>query len=185
MIPFQTERVCVYSGQVFSGASVTKHIGDSLAASGVVMHPFWGRYLPIPRLALNCTHFPSTEVGPATMFVPKDAPPPKDWDYFKFSNHLEFKMDPHPSLKNVFEPVMIVGAPTSVMTFHIHQTCLPISLLNPAFRMLTTRLSMGYRHTQLGITWKGILRIPKGIECLEEKMTRLPYLRVKMYVSLR
>ncbi|KAJ7742651.1 acetyl-CoA synthetase-like protein [Mycena maculata] len=57
---------------VFSGASVNKSIGDMLAESGVVMHPFWG----------------STEVGPATMFIPRDPPPAGQWEYFKLSNHI-------------------------------------------------------------------------------------------------
>ncbi|KAJ7732697.1 acetyl-CoA synthetase-like protein [Mycena metata] len=75
---------------IFSGASVNKSIGDMLAESGVVMHPFWG----------------STEVGPATMFVPRP-PPSGQWEYFKLSNHITFFMKPHETLENVFEPIMI------------------------------------------------------------------------------
>ena len=33
------------SAKIFSGASVSKEIGDRLAHSGVTLHPFWGRYV--------------------------------------------------------------------------------------------------------------------------------------------
>ncbi|KAJ7485527.1 acetyl-CoA synthetase-like protein [Mycena latifolia] len=88
---------------VFSGASVKKSIGDMLADSGVVMHPFWG----------------STEVGPATMFIPRDAPPVGEWEYFKLSNHITFSMKPREHLDNVFEPIMI---PTEICFPHILNT---------------------------------------------------------------
>ncbi|KAJ6494041.1 acetyl-CoA synthetase-like protein [Mycena vitilis] len=88
---------------VFSGASVNKTIGDMLAESGVVMHPFWG----------------STEVGPATMFVPRDPPPADEWEYFKFSNHITFVMKPREDLQNVFEPIMM---PTEICFPHVLNT---------------------------------------------------------------
>ncbi|KAJ7171157.1 acetyl-CoA synthetase-like protein [Mycena filopes] len=88
---------------VFSGASVNKTLGDMLTASGVVMHPFWG----------------STEVGPATMFIPRDAPPPGQWEYFKLSNHITFVMKPREDLQNVFEPIMI---PTEICFPHALNT---------------------------------------------------------------
>ncbi|KAJ6595668.1 acetyl-CoA synthetase-like protein [Mycena vulgaris] len=93
---------------VFSGASVNKGIGDMLADSGVVMHPFWG----------------STEVGPATMFIPRDPPPAGEWEYFKFSNHITFEMKPREDLDNVFEPVMIpteICFPHALNTTHDNQ----------------------------------------------------------------
>lgn len=88
---------------VFSGASVNKSIGDMLTASGVVMHPFWG----------------STEVGPATMFIPRDPPPPGEWEYFKLSNHITFGMKPREALENIFEPIMI---PTEICFPHVLNT---------------------------------------------------------------
>ncbi|KAJ7158106.1 acetyl-CoA synthetase-like protein [Mycena filopes] len=84
---------------VFSGSSVNKRIGDMLAQSGVVMHPFWG----------------STEIGPATMFVPRDPPPPDQWEYFRMSNHITFFMKPRKGLDNVFEPIVI---PTDTCSPH-------------------------------------------------------------------
>ncbi|KAJ7105399.1 acetyl-CoA synthetase-like protein [Mycena crocata] len=88
---------------VFSGASVNKNIGDMLAKAGVVMHPFWG----------------STEIGPATMFIPKDPPPANEWEYFKLSNHITFAMKPREHLHNVFEPIMI---PTPICFPHALNT---------------------------------------------------------------
>ncbi|KAI0669497.1 acetyl-CoA synthetase-like protein [Trametes maxima] len=76
---------------VFSGASVNKAIGDILATSGVTLHPFWG----------------STEVGPATMFIPRDPPPVDEWEYFKFSHHLEFHLAEQDGLEGIIEPIML------------------------------------------------------------------------------
>ncbi|OSC97571.1 acetyl-CoA synthetase-like protein [Trametes coccinea BRFM310] len=76
---------------VYCGASVNKGIGDMLASSGVTLHPFWG----------------STEVGPATMLIPRDPPPAHEWDYFKISNHLTLHMEPQDGLENIYEPIHI------------------------------------------------------------------------------
>ncbi|KAI0325861.1 acetyl-CoA synthetase-like protein [Cubamyces sp. BRFM 1775] len=76
---------------VFSGAPMSKPIGDMLAKSGVTLHPFWG----------------STEVGPATMFIPRDPPPVDEWEYFKFSHHITFHLEPREGLENIYEPIMI------------------------------------------------------------------------------
>ncbi|KAL1937899.1 hypothetical protein VTO73DRAFT_12792 [Trametes versicolor] len=80
---------------VFSGAPINKAIGDNLAKAGVTLHPFWG----------------STEVGPATMFIPRDPPPIDEWEYFKFSHHITFKLEPREGLQGIVEPIMI---PTDV-----------------------------------------------------------------------
>ncbi|KAI9059888.1 acetyl-CoA synthetase-like protein [Trametes sanguinea] len=80
---------------VYCGASVNKGIGDMLASSGVTLHPFWG----------------STEVGPATMLIPRDPPPADEWDYFKISKHLTLHMEPQEGIENVYEPIHI---PTDV-----------------------------------------------------------------------
>lgn len=42
------------------------------------------------------------------MYVPKDAPPPGEWEYFKISHHVEFVMQPQENLEGVYEPIMIV-----------------------------------------------------------------------------
>ncbi|KAF7797380.1 hypothetical protein EIP86_008575 [Pleurotus ostreatoroseus] len=76
---------------IFSGASVNKYIGDALAQEGVVMHPFWG----------------STEVGPATMYIPKEAPPTHEWEYFKISKHIKFRMQSQENMDGIYEPIMI------------------------------------------------------------------------------
>ena len=82
-----------------------------LAREGVVMHPFWGRSVLRTLYPHNTLiMFFSTEVGPATMYVPRDAPPPHEWEYFKFSNHIEFHMQPQKNMKDVYEPIMIVSS---------------------------------------------------------------------------
>ncbi|KAI0753486.1 acetyl-CoA synthetase-like protein [Daedaleopsis nitida] len=85
---------------VFSGASVSKTIGDMLVNEGVTMHPFWG----------------STEVGPATMFIPHSTPSAEEWEYFKMSNHIKFVMQPQKNLPDLFEPIMI---PTDICFPHV------------------------------------------------------------------
>ncbi|RPD57315.1 acetyl-CoA synthetase-like protein [Lentinus tigrinus ALCF2SS1-7] len=88
---------------VYSGASVNKTLGDALVNAGVTMHPFWG----------------STEVGPATMFVPKDTPSADEWEYFKMSRHIEFVMEPQPEsegLVGLYEPIMV---PTEICFPHV------------------------------------------------------------------
>ncbi|KAJ7285201.1 hypothetical protein C8J57DRAFT_1217479 [Mycena rebaudengoi] len=77
---------------VFSGASIEKSIGDMLADS-----------------VLLCILFgeDSTEVGPATMFIPRDSPPADEWEYFKLSNHVTVAMKPREDLYNIFEPILI------------------------------------------------------------------------------
>ncbi|KAH9851149.1 acetyl-CoA synthetase-like protein [Lenzites betulinus] len=76
---------------VFSGAPINKAIGDALAKAGVTLHPFWG----------------STEAGPATMFIPRDPPPVDEWEYFKFSHHITFRLEPQEGLAGIVEPIMI------------------------------------------------------------------------------
>ncbi|KAI0800375.1 acetyl-CoA synthetase-like protein [Fomes fomentarius] len=90
---------------IFSGASVSKTTGDMLARSGVIMHPFWG----------------STEVGPATMFIPRDPPPGDEWEYFKMSHHIEFYMQPQKGMDGIFEPIMI---PTETCFPHVTNSTL-------------------------------------------------------------
>ncbi|KZT21918.1 acetyl-CoA synthetase-like protein [Neolentinus lepideus HHB14362 ss-1] len=85
---------------VYSGAPVNKAIGDMLVNAGVTMHPFWG----------------NTEIGPATMFIPKDTPGTDEWEYFKFSHHIEFVMQPEDKLDGIFEPIMI---PTEICFPHV------------------------------------------------------------------
>ncbi|KAI8993761.1 acetyl-CoA synthetase-like protein [Trametes punicea] len=94
---------------VFSGASVNKAIGDMLAASGVTLHPFWGRGVYVVSAV-------DTEVGPATMFIPRDPPPVDEWEYFKLSKHLTFHMEPQEGLERIYEPIMI---PTETCFPHV------------------------------------------------------------------
>ncbi|KAI0645046.1 acetyl-CoA synthetase-like protein [Trametes meyenii] len=88
---------------VYSGASMTKTVGDALAAAGVKLASAWG----------------STEVGVASLFLPRALPPPSDWEYFAFSPHMRFHMVPDEDLEHVFEPVRV-----SDETFfaHVHNT---------------------------------------------------------------
>ncbi|KZV70689.1 acetyl-CoA synthetase-like protein [Peniophora sp. CONT] len=76
---------------VYSGAPVNHVLGNALLSQGVVMHPFWG----------------STEIGPATMFIPRDPPSVDEWEYFVLSNHINLHMRPADNLQNVFEPILV------------------------------------------------------------------------------
>ncbi|KAI0669500.1 hypothetical protein C8Q78DRAFT_1080217 [Trametes maxima] len=76
---------------VYSGASMTKNVGDALAAAGVKLASAWG----------------STEVGVTSLFLPRTLPPPSDWEYFAFSPHTRFHMVPEEGLEHVFEPVRV------------------------------------------------------------------------------
>ncbi len=53
----------------------------------------------------------STEVGTAAMFIQRDPPPVDEWEYFKFSHHITFKLEPQEGLDSIVEPIMIVSAP--------------------------------------------------------------------------
>ena len=80
---------------------MNKTLGDALVKAGVTMHPFWG----------------STEVGPATMFIPKDTPSADEWEYFKMSRHIEFVMQPQgQGLEGLYEPIVI---PTEICFPHV------------------------------------------------------------------
>ena len=80
---------------------MNKTLGDALVKAGVTMHPFWG----------------STEVGPATMFIPKDTPSADEWEYFKMSRHIEFVMQPQGlGLEGLYEPIVI---PTEICFPHV------------------------------------------------------------------
>ncbi|KAJ7136795.1 acetyl-CoA synthetase-like protein [Mycena epipterygia] len=101
--PKNIPRLKALDSIVFSGASVNKRTGDMLANEGVILHPFWG----------------STEVGPATMFVPRDPPPAGEWEYFKFSNHITVAMEAWDGLEGVFQPIVI---PTPICFPHVLNT---------------------------------------------------------------
>ncbi|KAF7796152.1 hypothetical protein EIP86_007326 [Pleurotus ostreatoroseus] len=77
--------------QVFCGAPVNKHLGDALAQEGVVIHSFWG----------------STEAGPASVYIPKEAPCPHEWEYFRISKHITFHMQSQENMDEIYEPIMI------------------------------------------------------------------------------
>ncbi|KAJ7446333.1 acetyl-CoA synthetase-like protein [Mycena latifolia] len=76
---------------IFSGASLDKDLGDVLTESGVVLRSVWG----------------STEIGPATMIMPRHTPHPREWEWFKLSKHVRFHMEQRDHLKNVFQPILI------------------------------------------------------------------------------
>lgn len=42
------------------------------------------------------------------MFIPRDPPPVDEWEYFKFSHHITFKLEPQEGLNGIVEPIMIV-----------------------------------------------------------------------------
>ena len=50
----------------------------------------------------------STEIGPATMFIPRNSPSVDEWEYFLLSNHISLYMRPADNLENIFEPILIV-----------------------------------------------------------------------------
>ncbi|KAI0708459.1 acetyl-CoA synthetase-like protein [Earliella scabrosa] len=87
---------------VYAGAPINKAIGDMLVTAGVTLHPFWG----------------STEMGPATMFIPRDAPTIDSWQYFKLSPHIKIVMQPQ-EVKGLYEPIAI---PTEVFSPHVTNT---------------------------------------------------------------
>lgn len=43
------------------------------------------------------------------MFIPRDPPPVDEWEYFKFSHHITFKLEPQEGLNGIVEPIMIVS----------------------------------------------------------------------------
>ncbi|KAJ6507578.1 acetyl-CoA synthetase-like protein [Mycena vulgaris] len=74
---------------MFTGTSLDRGVGDMLADAGVVLQILWA----------------STEIGPATMILPPDMPDPREWEWFKFSNHISLHMEMQDNLENVFEAI--------------------------------------------------------------------------------
>ena len=74
-------------------------------------------------------------MGPATMFIPRDAPTIDSWEYFKLSPHIKIVMQPQ-EVKGLYEPIAIVsrvlsrlstsqlssGQPTEVFSPHVTNT---------------------------------------------------------------
>ena len=42
------------------------------------------------------------------MYIPRDAPHPDEWEYFKISNHITFHWQPQENMDRIYEPIMIV-----------------------------------------------------------------------------
>lgn len=42
------------------------------------------------------------------MYIPGEAPPTHEWEYFKISKHIEFHMQPQENMDGIYEPIMIV-----------------------------------------------------------------------------
>ncbi|OJT07922.1 hypothetical protein TRAPUB_1201 [Trametes pubescens] len=75
----------------YTGATLTKSVGDKLVQDGVRLLSLWG----------------STEVGTASKTFPRDMPG-QDWEYFEFSPNVPFVMEPQEGMERVFEPIRIV-----------------------------------------------------------------------------
>ncbi|EIW54137.1 acetyl-CoA synthetase-like protein [Trametes versicolor FP-101664 SS1] len=73
---------------VYTGATLTKSVGDKLVQDGVRLLSSWG----------------STEVGAASKTFPCEIPG-EDWEYFEFSPSIPFVMRPHEGAERVFEPI--------------------------------------------------------------------------------
>ncbi|EMD35494.1 hypothetical protein CERSUDRAFT_157295 [Gelatoporia subvermispora B] len=70
----------------FGGAPLEKATGDMLRAQGVNLLPFYGL----------------TEIGSSSMFIP-DLTTHADWEYFKFSPHIEIVLEPRDEDERIFE----------------------------------------------------------------------------------
>ena len=42
------------------------------------------------------------------MYIPRDAPQPDEWEYFKISNHITFHWQSQENMDRIYEPIMIV-----------------------------------------------------------------------------
>jgi len=51
-----------------------------------------------------------TEIGGFNMLLPAAAPNLDEWEYFRFSGHLEIELRPQEEMENIFEIVVIVRA---------------------------------------------------------------------------
>lgn len=81
-----------------------------LVNEGVTMHRSGeGTVISLHFVEFVVSYYGSTEVGPATMFIPRDTPSAEEWEYFKMSNHIKFVMQPQENLPDLFEPVIIVS----------------------------------------------------------------------------
>ncbi|KAH9851134.1 acetyl-CoA synthetase-like protein [Lenzites betulinus] len=74
---------------VFTGATMTKSIGDMLAAEGVRLVSVWG----------------STEVGACSKILPREIMPEDEWEFFEFAPSAKFHMEPQEGVERVYEPI--------------------------------------------------------------------------------
>ncbi|KAI0708460.1 acetyl-CoA synthetase-like protein [Earliella scabrosa] len=77
----------------YGGAPLNKEIGNMLVTAGVTLHPLWG----------------CTEMGPATMFIPRDPPAIDTWQYFKISRNMTVVMQPQDLSRGLYEPISLPG----------------------------------------------------------------------------
>ena len=52
------------------------------------------------------------------MYVPRDAPPPGEWEYFKISHHIDFVMQPQEHMEGIYEPIQIVCTAFPLFSSH-------------------------------------------------------------------
>ncbi|KAF8488261.1 acetyl-CoA synthetase-like protein [Gautieria morchelliformis] len=76
---------------VYAGAPMSKSIGDKLAQKGVSLNSFYG----------------CTEAGCMSIFLSAGKPSVDEWEYFKFSPHVEMKALPHDGVANIYEVFMV------------------------------------------------------------------------------
>ena len=82
-----------------------------LVTAGVALHPLWG-WCVASRCSRRTGHAHvtcSTEMGPATMFIPRDPPAIDTWQYFKISRNMTVVMQPQDLSKGLYEPISLVG----------------------------------------------------------------------------
>ncbi|KAF8520979.1 acetyl-CoA synthetase-like protein [Gautieria morchelliformis] len=76
---------------VYAGAPMSKSAGDQLTQQGVPLVPIYG----------------CTEAGNMSMLLPAGKPSVDEWEYFKFSPHVEMKSLPYDGITNVYEVFML------------------------------------------------------------------------------
>ncbi|KAI0673239.1 acetyl-CoA synthetase-like protein [Trametes maxima] len=94
--PENMNKIKTLRAMIYAGAPMNKQIGDSLAAEGIALIPFYG----------------TTEIGAVVRLIPNPQTMDKtEWDFFQISPHVDIRLIPQEGQPDIFEPV-VFDSPT-------------------------------------------------------------------------
>ncbi|KAI0633130.1 acetyl-CoA synthetase-like protein [Trametes polyzona] len=94
--PANFEKLKTFRAMIYAGAPMNKQIGDSLAAAGIALIPFYGL----------------TEIGAGVRLIPNpDTMDKSEWEWVQIAQHLDARLIPHEEAPDLFE-LVVFDSPT-------------------------------------------------------------------------